>query len=392
MSTVVVQKRIGKKGVSYAINYAHPVTGKKIYYKTLQKYKDAQSEAQNLRALLDTGNIPEDKKKRLNPLKFSEVAESLRAEWKSRVIIRDLSEKTYEEYCIWLNVLERTFGEELLCKVPTEDIIDYRNYQVEKNSVISANRYLIIFKFVFAHGLKLNAVLENPAKDIKLISEKEHERKNFLFPHDIEKLLKASQQIRSKYYLPAIILLGAEHGASTQEIIDLKWSNIAFDWNGVGLISFFRSKNKKERTDFLMPRTKEALLRWKEHLLLKQKKKMIIPVQSDYVFCRLNGERIKEFKTAWKSTCRIAEITDFHFHDLRHTFCSNLLLSGASLKDVKEMIGHSDIAMTDRYSHLSLNHKVNLQNQLANHYSNDSLRNTSNQQFGSYLVAGPEKA
>ena len=38
------------------------------------------------------------------------------------------------------------------------------------------------------------------------------------------------------------------------------------------------------------------------------------------------------------------------------------------VKDVKEMIEHSDISMTDRYSHLSLNHKLAEQIQLADHY------------------------
>ena len=59
-----------------------------------------------------------------------------------------------------------------------------------------------------------------------------------------------------------------------------------------------------------------------------------------------------------------------YFHDLRHTFCSNLILSGAGLKEVKDMIGQADISMTDRYSHLSLKHNLSKQIQLAEHYSN----------------------
>jgi site-specific recombinase XerD len=51
-------------------------------------------------------------------------------------------------------------------------------------------------------------------------------------------------------------------------------------------------------------------------------------------------------------------------------FCSNLLLSGAHIKDVKEMIGPIDISMTDRYSHLILNHYKAIQDKLAKHYEN----------------------
>ena len=78
---------------------------------------------------------------------------------------------------------------------------------------------------------------------------------------------------------------------------------------------------------------------------------------------------IKRFDAAWNSTCRIAGIEDFHYHDLRHTYCSSLLLSGSDLKDVKEMIGHSDLSMTDRYSHLTLRRKRMRQERLAEYYA-----------------------
>jgi site-specific recombinase XerD len=45
-------------------------------------------------------------------------------------------------------------------------------------------------------------------------------------------------------------------------------------------------------------------------------------------------------------------------------------MSGADLKDAKEMIGHADIAMTDRYAHLSGIYKQSLQRKLAEHYGN----------------------
>jgi len=105
-----------------------------------------------------------------------------------------------------------------------------------------------------------------------------------------------------------------------------------------------------------------------------RKRKRISCNGSNLVFCKLNGEPIKRFSKAWNETCKIAGIKNFHFHDLRHTFCSNLILSGATLKDVKEMIGHSDIKMTDRYSHLTLLHLHEQQERLAEHYgANSSL-------------------
>ena len=169
--------------------------------------------------------------------------------------------------------------------------------------------------------------------------------------------------------MPALVYLGAEHGASKQEALSLEWSDIKFDADGIGTIAFFRTKNSRERTEFLMPKAKEALLRWKEHLRFMRHRKRIKVKEDRFVFCRLNGTQIKGFGKAWKHTCQIAGIVDFHFHDLRHTFCSNLIMSGAGLKETKDMIGHGDIAMTDRYSHLSGLHKKALQDQLSRRYS-----------------------
>ena len=361
-----------KRSQSYAIRYGDPITGNKKHYKTFQKYKDAHQAANELRSILDSGKTPQKKATRFNPLTFSQVANSLRYEWDKRLKRKELSEKTHYEYCTWLRVLERTFGKQLLCKITREDVINYRDGQIKKNSVISANRYLSTIKTLFAHGVKMHAIVENPVKDIPLLSEKVHERKRFLFPRELDRLIDAAQKVRSKFYLPAIIYLGAEHGASKQEVLSLKWSDIDFEYDGKGLIHLFRTKNKRERTEFLMPRTKMALIKWRDHLEHKRRRDKISEPCSDHVFCRIDGTPLKRFDKSWRKALKLAGIKDFHFHDLRHTFCSNLLLSGASLKDVKEMIGHQDISMTDRYSHLSMNHHFAKQIQLVEQYSNGS--------------------
>jgi len=375
MSTVVIQKRQWKKGMTYAISYAHPITGAKRYYKTCRRYKEAHQEANDLRALLDSGKVPQQDRFRLNPLTFSEVANSLNEEWERRLKRKELSAKTYGGYSLWLNVLKRVFGNRMLCQISENDISVFRDAEFERNSAVSANKYHKILRAVFRHGIGLGAVISNNAADIALLSEKEHERNRYLFPSDLDKLIEASRKIRAKYYMPAIIYLGAEHGACRQEILDLIWPKIVFDYGERGIITMFRTKNKNERTEFLMPRTRQALMEWREHQKWMRHRKRLRDDISGYVFSKLDGERMLRFDKAWHEACRIAGIANLHFHDLRHTFCSNLILSGAGLKDVKEMIGHSDISMTDRYAHLSFERKAFWQEQLAKHYSAKDPRN-----------------
>ena len=372
MATVIIQKRNRKKGIRYLVCYKDPSSGKKKYYRTLPRLRDAQQVANDLRTLLDEGKPLQRRQRKLLLLTFEQVADSLRENWTQRFQRRDLKSKTYEGYCIRLRVLNRVFGKRLLCEISMADIEEYVNSLATESTNVTANRSLSVIRKVFSHGLSLGAATNDPAKMIKFLSEKDHVRNRFLLPHELDRLVESSKKVKAKHYLSALIFLGAEHGASKQEALSLKWEEIDFEFGGRGLIRFFRSKNGRERTEYLMPRTKLALSAWREHQQWMRRRKKIIHNGSSLVFCRLDGRPLTRFDKAWKASCDVAGIRDFHFHDLRHTFCSSLILSGSSLKEVKEMIGHSDISMTDRYSHLTGDHRLYRQEQLAQYYENNS--------------------
>lgn len=81
------------------------------------------------------------------------------------------------------------------------------------------------------------------------------------------------------------------------------------------------------------------------------------PADEGYVFERQfkddrTAPRVQlYFRKAWVGACKRANIKDFRFHDLRHTFASWLLQDGEPLTLIQELLGHEDIATTRKYAH-----------------------------------------
>ncbi len=71
---------------------------------------------------------------------------------------------------------------------------------------------------------------------------------------------------------------------------------------------------------------------------------------------RKTGEPVQDVKNAFHTALETAEIKDFTWHDLRQTFASWLIMKGASLRSVAELLGHRGLRMVMRYAHLSPEH------------------------------------
>jgi hypothetical protein len=74
-----------------------------------------------------------------------------------------------------------------------------------------------------------------------------------------------------------------------------------------------------------------------------------------YVFCAADGSMLTHAQTRWplKRALKNAGIRHIGWHALRHSFASHLVMRGAPIKSVQELLGHCSIEMTMRYAHLS---------------------------------------
>jgi integrase len=74
---------------------------------------------------------------------------------------------------------------------------------------------------------------------------------------------------------------------------------------------------------------------------------------SAWVFAHKDGKRVQNMQNGFQAACKRAKIENFRVHDLRHTCASWLVNVGVPLTEVRDLLGHSSIEMTERYAHLS---------------------------------------
>jgi integrase len=137
-------------------------------------------------------------------------------------------------------------------------------------------------------------------------------------------------------HLTPAVLLSMNTGLRRGELLALRWESIDFS-RRILTVEGGTAKSRQTRHVPLNGEAMGVLTRWRE--------------QAN------EGPRVFEvstsFKTAWAKLLKRAKITKFRWHDLRHHFASRLVQAGVPLNTVRDLLGHSSVAMSLRYAHLA---------------------------------------
>ena len=241
-----------------------------------------------------------------------------------------------------VNNLVKHFQGMYLTKIDPVMIRQYLAQRLEQVKPSTVNRHLSMLKCMFNRAIDWGMFSgTNPTKGIKKIAEN-NSRCRWLSEEEQMVLLSHCCGITK-----VIVMVALKTGMRWGEIVNLKWrqapqSNYVDFENDTIVIHESLAKSKQPRYIPLSKVVKAAL--------------QTVPKISgnDYIF--QNPETKKPFGTircSFKNALKKAQINDFTFHDLRHTFASQLVRSGVDLYVVQKLLGHATPKMTQRYAHLS---------------------------------------
>lgn len=182
----------------------------------------------------------------------------------------------------------------------------------------------------------------------------DNERRRFLSDEEIQRVLTVAKGSENRF-LYTVVLLALSTGMRLTEIMSLRWRNVLVeDGADMGLLVMEKTKNGDARTSPLAEDAFKAVMVLRD----KARKDNADRVPANQLLFPSDTVENKpvEIRKAWETCRKRAELDDFRFHDLRHTAGSLLAMSGASTREIAEVLGHKTMAMAKRYSHLTQKH------------------------------------
>ena len=247
-----------------------------------------------------------------------------------------------------LRMIEEYFRGKIVSQVSVFDVDTFLSVRREtptlqgkQRSPATVNRELGVLKRLINRAIEWNMARVNPVRRVRFLSEPKG-RLRFLLREESKRLLECCPR-----HLYPVVITALETGMRRGEIFTIQWENVDL-------------KNR----DIFIPHTKNGHSR---HVPISDRLAAVMAklprrIGSDYLFAGERkigkpGKPFNDMRTSFDNACKKAGIENFRFHDLRHTAASYMVMAGVPLKTVGEILGHKSMAMTERYAHLSPEHK-----------------------------------
>lgn len=346
-----IKPRIKKNGKpSYTVSIR--IKGHPILNKTFSRRTDAREWANSTEAKIrENINFP---KRKLQNMTMNDLIDKFIA-----FELPKKKEKAQSEYKRSLEWYRNEIGSLYIKNVTSAILVECRDklsqkfkeipttkqekkFSDKKLSPATVNRYLECISVLFNYAKNDLDILDvNPMEKVKKLHE-DNERKRYLEPKEIEKLLNACLKADKELFLCVLIALLA--GARKSEILKLTWATVDFEHK---MLYFMKTKNGEDRGTPMHEVLYNELLKFKKQSKVRH-------LKNDYLFMTAD-KKPKEtlIGKLFRTVVKQCGIEDFRFHDLRHTHASWQAMSGAPQQITQKTLGHKTTQMTNRYSHLA---------------------------------------
>ncbi len=295
-----------------------------------------------------------------------------------RVLLDDFSRMYVETYSkpnkrSWVrdkncvDHLTEFFKGKYLHEITPLGIEQYKKLRLNAVTPRTVNIELSCLRAMFNKAIAWGKALENPVTRVKLLPENDR-RLRYLERDEINTLLKNCPD-----YLRPIVIMALHAGMRRGEILNLEWEQVDLKRR---IIYVLNTKTDEKREIPI------------NSILYSTLVELYGKGNGDYVFPgRKEGRPYTQIRKGFLTALKKSAIKNFRFHDLRHTFASHLVMKGADLKTVQELLGHKSIEMTMRYAHLSPNHKQTAVERLCDEMDTIWTPGLQGSQFKDFVVA-----
>lgn len=212
-----------------------------------------------------------------------------------------------------------------------------RGYSHVRGGETAATRTVATLSTLLGYAVEREYITKNPALGVQKPQETRCER--FLSPREILALQTTLEyaegaQPKAVSILRLLLLTGCRYN----EIAQLRWSEVDLHTETITL-----QKGKNGPRNVYISRAASDVLR-----------KIAMVPDRTFVFPATKGDaHYQGTRKIWQALRRDVGLEDVRIHDLRHTFASTALATGASLEEIAKLLGHAEIRTTARYAHLA---------------------------------------